>query len=66
MSNISILKMVVVGVIAALLMTLAGIIYLVASTDKSVPDILQIVVASCISGLLGLLAPSKDATNPHT
>ena len=62
--NVSILKMVVLGIILVLLMFAGGIVYLV-SNDKNVPEVMSTVVIAGITGLLGLLAPSKDATNPN-
>lgn len=60
--NVSILKMVVLIIGLLLLTSMIGITYLVVN-DKTVPDIFQIVTVSGITGLLGLLAPSKDAVN---
>lgn len=44
----------------ALLMCVAGIIYLVA-TDNTVPDILQNIASGIVAGLIGLLATPNKA-----
>lgn len=61
--NISILKM-VVTVIGAMVILALCMVGLLIINDKPVPDIFQITIVSGFTGLLGLLAPSKDATNP--
>lgn len=62
--NVSILKMVVLIIGLVLIISMLAIAWLVFN-DKPVPDIFQIVAVSGITGLLGLLAPSKDAANPN-
>lgn len=64
MNNTSILKMVVMIIGLLLVVSVLMIGWLVLN-DKTVPDIFQIIAVSGITGLLGLLAPSKDATNPN-
>lgn len=64
MGNTSILKMVVMIIGAAVLLSIAGIIYLVVQ-ERAVPDILAALALSGFTGLLGLLAPSKDVTEPQ-
>ena len=64
MTNISILKMVVVIVGLVMVLSLVGVVILLV-VGKSVPDLFQIVIVSGLTGLLGLLAPSKEAQNPN-
>lgn len=62
--NISILKMVVaiIGVMVILAICMVGLLVI---NNKPVPDIFQITIVSGFTGLLGLLAPSKEAANPN-
>jgi hypothetical protein len=61
--NVSILKMVVVIVGILGLFSVGGIIAL-AATGQSVPDVLQNIAVGGLTGLLGLLAPSKEVSRP--
>lgn len=60
----SILKMVVLIIGIAIILCIFGMIYLVVQ-EKPIPGTLETVVALGFGGLLGLLAPSKDAANPN-
>lgn len=62
--NISILKIVVLIIGIVLVIFSCGIVYLQAN-DKNIPDVMATIIVAGITGLLGLLAPSKDATNPN-
>lgn len=60
--NASVLKIVVIGLVVALLVALAGIVLIVLLTSKDVPGELWTLLVSMVTGLLGLLAPSKEVT----
>lgn len=64
MKDTSVLKMVVMIIGLLLVISIVMIGWLVLN-DKNVPDIFQIIAVSGITGLLGLLAPSKEATQPN-
>jgi hypothetical protein len=61
MKDISILRMVAGGLILALLIILAGCFWMLISTDKAVPNEFWAIGFSIVTGLLGLLAPSRTA-----
>lgn len=61
MNDISILKMVVIIVGLVEVLSMAGIIYLV-SQQVAVPGTLETIAVAGLTGLLGLLAPSREAT----
>lgn len=61
MGDISILKMVVAVIGLVLVLTVIGIIYLVVN-DKAIPGTLETLAVASVTGLLGLLAPSRAAT----
>ena len=60
MGNLSILKIVVMGLIMALLMVVAGMIYLLGQ-EQNIPGTLETLAGMIVTGLLGLLAPSRTA-----
>lgn len=62
MKDLTILRMVVLIIGIILIMAVGGIIYLV-SQERAIPSTLETIVALGIGGLLGLLAPSKEATS---
>lgn len=61
MRNLSILKIVVSGLVLALLLLVAGIIYLLGQ-GQGVPGTLETLSGMIVTGLLGLLAPSRTVT----
>lgn len=61
--NMSILKVVVFIVGGVMLLCSAGVILLIA-LDKDVPSQLWTIILSGFTGLLGLLAPSKEVAVP--
>lgn len=65
MKDTSILKIVVLIVGAVEILAMAGIVYLVGQ-DRPVPGTLETVSVAGLTGLLGLLAPSRAATDPNT
>lgn len=58
---VSILSLVVIIVGLAVLLSVGGMIYLVGQ-DRAIPGTLETIVVAGITGLLGLLAPSRDVT----
>jgi hypothetical protein len=61
--NISILKM-VVGIIGLLLVMMAAGVILLLMQGKNVPSEFWTIIVSGFTGLLGLLAPSKEVARP--
>lgn len=59
--NASTLQVVTIGLLVCLVVSIFGIIYLIASGNV-VPDILELLATGIVTGLLGLLAPSREAT----
>lgn len=51
-------RLVVLAVAAALLLAISGIIGL-AALDQAVPDVLQNVAVGALTGLVGLLVPTR-------
>ena len=64
MSNFSLLSIVAIGLVIALLLELVGIVLVLLLTERAVPSELWALVLAEVTGLLGLLAPSKDAVQP--
>lgn len=62
--NLSILKIIVLGLVICVILAVVGMIYLV-SQDRSIPQTLETIVIAGFTGLLGLLAPSRTATDPN-
>lgn len=62
--NISILRIVVIGLVLAVLLAVVGMIILAIQGD-SIPGTLETVALAGFTGLLGLLAPSKPVTDPN-
>jgi hypothetical protein len=60
MPNASVLKVVTLGLVLALIIELVGIVLIILN-DKQVPGELWTLCVAEVTGLLGLLAPSKDA-----
>jgi hypothetical protein len=60
MKDMSILRMVAGGLVLALLILLAGMFALLMQ-DKNVPNEVWAIGFSIVTGLLGLLAPSRTA-----
>jgi hypothetical protein len=60
MKDMSILRMVAAGLILALLVILVGCFWLLVE-EKTVPNEFWAVGFSIVTGLLGLLAPSRTA-----
>ena len=58
--NVSILRLVVVGIILEMLIVVTGIIILILQ-DKAIPSTLETLSVASVTGLLGLLGPSRDA-----
>ena len=44
---------------AGLLLSLLLIGYIAGATDRSIPDVLQNIAVGCLTGLVGLLVPTK-------
>lgn len=61
MRNLSILSIVVVGLVLALLVDVVGFVIL-AVNGLSIPGVMENGALMIVTGLLGLLAPSKDVT----
>lgn len=57
----NVLQMVVVIIGVVIIVCVMGIIYLV-SQDRAIPGTLETITVAGVTGLLGLLAPSKAAT----
>lgn len=57
----SILSIVVIIVGLTILLCVGGMIYLVGQ-DRAIPGTLETITVAGITGLLGLLAPSRDVT----
>jgi hypothetical protein len=60
MKDASILRLVVLGLVGALLVVLVGSFVLI-SMDKALPSFTDALSFSIVTGLLGLLAPSRTA-----
>ena len=58
-------KLVILALWSLALVSLAGVIYLLAS-DKSVPDVLVATVAASLGALSSLLAKTSEASPPST
>lgn len=58
--NLTLLNLVVCILGVALLLCLGGVVYLLAN-QQPVDDTLKITISAIIGGLLGLLAPSREA-----
>lgn len=43
-----------------LILSVIGIIIIVVATDKPIPDILQLIASSSLTGLIGMLVQRKD------
>lgn len=61
MKDISILRMVAAGLVMALLILFVGMFWLLAN-DKTVPNEVWAIGFSIVTGLLGMLAPSRAAS----
>lgn len=57
----SILSLVVAIIGIVIIICVCGVIYLVAQ-DRAIPGTLETVLVAGITGLLGLLAPSREVT----
>lgn len=60
MNNVSVLKLVVIIVGIVVLMCVGGMIYLV-SQERAIPGTLETLSVAGITGLLGVLVPSKGS-----
>lgn len=60
--NVSVLKMVVFIIGMVILTAMVGVIYLIAQ-ERQVPGTLETIAVASLTGLLGLLAPSREAAN---
>jgi hypothetical protein len=56
----SILKIVTAGLVMALLVLVAGMIYLLGK-NQPIPGTMETLSGMIVTGLLGLLAPSREA-----
>lgn len=56
MNNVSILRIVVIGLVIGFLILVAGMFYLIAN-DKMIPNTVETLTTAIVTGMLGLLVP---------
>lgn len=63
MNKVSVLLVVVIGIILIELITVAGMIVLVVQ-ERAIPGTLETIAVAGLTGLLGVLAPSRTVATP--
>lgn len=63
MNRVSILMIVVIGIVLIELLTVSGMIWLVVQ-ERAIPGTLETIAVAGLTGLLGVLAPSRAVTAP--
>lgn len=63
MKNVSILLVVVIGIVLIEILTVVGMIILVVQ-ERQIPGTLETIAVAGLTGLLGVLAPSRAAATP--